>query len=90
MARFDPRAFAPIISMGATWAVRKGMSKAYSRRTGEAPPTHGDIRTPLRTVLLWAMLTAMTTALIDVMIQRAAAKYSEEHPRVIDGPEQVN
>jgi hypothetical protein len=87
MAQIDPRAFAPLISMGATWAVRKGMAKAYSRRTGEAPPMRGDTRTPLRNVLLWAMLTAMTTALIDVIIQQTAAKYSEQHPRSLDAPE---
>lgn len=80
MAQIDPRSFAPLISMAATWAVRKGMSKAYSRKTGEAPPTRGDVNTPLRTVLMWAMLTAVTTALIDVIIQRGAAKYTEDHP----------
>ena len=87
MAQIDPRTLAPIISMAATWAVRKGMSKAYSRRTGAAPPGRADTSTPLLNVLLWAMLTAMTTALIDVVIQRTAANYSEHHDALPGGEE---
>lgn len=78
MAQFDPRTLAPLISMGVTWAVKKGMAKAYQRKTGAPPPQRSDQRAPLGTVLLWAGVTALTTALIDVLIQRGAAKY-EEH-----------
>lgn len=70
----NPRTFAPIVSLAATWVVRKGMTKAYERRTGDTPPDREDLATPLRTVILWAMLTALSTALIDVLIQRGAAE----------------
>ncbi|MDQ1248156.1 MAG: hypothetical protein QG597_2528 [Actinomycetota bacterium] len=78
MAQFDPRTLAPLVSMAATWAVRKALTEGYRKTTGNLPPQRTDLGTPIGTVLLWAGLTALTTALIDVMIQRGAAKY-EEH-----------
>ena len=70
----DPRAVAPMVSLAAAWAVRKGMAKAYEKRhAGDAPPTNkADLATPLHTILLWAALTALSTALIDVIVQRTA------------------
>lgn len=78
MAQFDPRTLAPLVSLGATWLVKKGLAKAYEHRTGEKPPQRTDMSTPIANVLLWAGVTALTTALIDVIIQRGAAKY-EQH-----------
>lgn len=78
MAQFDPRTLAPLVSLAATWAVRKGLTAAYRKTTGTLPPQRTDLGTPIGTVLLWAGMTALTTALIDVLIQRGAAKY-EEH-----------
>ncbi len=70
----DPRTVAPMVSLAAAWAVRKGMAKAYEKRhAGDAPPTNkADLATPLHTILLWAALTALSTALIDVIVQRTA------------------
>ena len=70
----DPRTIAPLVSVGVTMLVRKGLQSGYERRTGNAPPERGDLSTPLGTVILWAGLTALTTALIDVIIQRSAAR----------------
>jgi hypothetical protein len=70
----DPRTIAPLVSVGVTMLVRKGLQSGYERRTGNAPPERGDLSTPLGTVILWAGITALTTALIDVMIQRSAAR----------------
>ncbi len=70
----DPRTVAPMVSLAAAWAVRKGMAKAYEKRhAGDAPPTNkADLATPLHTILLWAALTALSTALIDVIVHRTA------------------
>jgi hypothetical protein len=70
----DPRTLAPLVSLGVTMVVRKGLQRGYERRTGNTPPDRGDLGTPLGTVILWAGLTAVTTALIDVLVQRGAAR----------------
>jgi len=70
----DPRTLAPLISVGVTMLVRKGLQRGYERRTGNLPPERGDLSTPLGTVILWAGVTALATALIDVMVQRGAAR----------------
>ena len=78
----DPRTIAPLVSVGVTMLVRKGLQSGYERRTGNAPPERGDLSTPLATVILWAGITALTTALIDELIQRGAARlYSIEEQR---------
>lgn len=78
----DPRTLAPLVSLGVTMLVRKGLQKGYERRTGSTPPERGDLSTPLGTVVLWAGLTAVTTALIDVIVQRGAARlYAVEEAR---------
>jgi hypothetical protein len=77
MAQFDPRTLAPVVSLAATWAVRKALTVGYRKTTGNQPPQRTDLGTPLGTVLVWAGITALTTALIDVLIQRGAAKYEE-------------
>lgn len=73
----DPRTLAPIVSLGVTMLVRKGLQKGYERRTGHTPPERGDLSTPIGTVILWAGITAIATALIDVMVQRGAARLYE-------------
>lgn len=80
----DPRTLAPIVSLGATWAVRKSLKAGYERKTGEQPPGSEDLATPLATVLLWAGITALTTALIDVLIQRGAARLARREGRTAE------
>lgn len=81
----DPRTLAPIISLAATWGVRKILTGAYEKKTGEEPPSRDNLSTPLGTVLLWAGITALATTLIDVAIQRGAAAIAEKREIGTDG-----
>lgn len=81
----DPRTLAPIISLAATWGVRKLLTGAYERKTGDAPPKNDNLSTPLGTVLLWAGITALASTLIDVAIQRGAAALAEKREIGHDG-----
>lgn len=65
--------------MGATWAVRKGLSSAYARRTGHVPPQADDAEVSLTSVLLWAVTTAAISVTIEVVITRYAVRYSDAH-----------
>lgn len=73
----DPRVVAPFVSFGATLLVRRQLTRAYRRRTGQDSPAHADLSVPLRTALAWAGLIAVSTALVDVLIERGAAHLSE-------------
>ena len=70
----DPRTVAPLVSVGATWLVRRQINRAYQRRTGDASPRTTDLDTPLARVLVWAAVAALTSAVIDVLILRGAAE----------------
>lgn len=65
---------APIIAIGATWAVRKAMEKSYSGLTGNPPPRANDPDQGLTRVLLWATATAAAIAIVDVVISRTMHK----------------
>jgi hypothetical protein len=65
---------APIIAIGATWAVRKVMEKGYSGLTGNAPPRANDPDQKLTRVLVWATATAAAIAIVDVVISRTMHK----------------
>lgn len=73
----NARTWAPLIALGATWAVRKGMSSAYSRRTGHEPPTPEDTEVSLARALGWAVTTAVISVAIEVVVTRAAAQYAQ-------------
>lgn len=70
----DPRTVAPLVSVGATWLVRRQINRVYQRYTGDASPRTTDLDTPLATALLWAAVAALSSAVIDVLIQRGAAE----------------
>jgi hypothetical protein len=65
---------APLIAVGATWAVRKVMEKGYSGLTGNAPPRANDPDQGLTRVLMWATATAAAIAVVDVVISRTMHK----------------
>ena len=65
---------APIVAIGATWAVRKIMGKSYSGLTGNPPPRANDPNQHLMKVLLWATATAAAIAVVDVVISRTMHK----------------
>lgn len=79
MSALTARTVAPLAAMGATWAVRKGLSSAYARRTGHVPPQADDTEVSLSSVLLWAVTTAAISVTIEVVITRYAARYSDAH-----------
>lgn len=62
------RTAAPLITMGATWAARKGMTKAYEARTGKSAPGVHSREASIATKVLWAAAIAGLVALIDIAI----------------------
>ncbi len=64
---------APVIAIGATWAVKKIMDKSYQRFTGSPPPRASDRDSGMVRILLWATATAAAIAIVDVVITRIAA-----------------
>jgi hypothetical protein len=64
---------APIITIGATWAVRKVLEKAYSSTMGGQPPRASDPDASMRRVVLWAIATAAAVAVVNVAVDRMTA-----------------
>ena len=64
---------APLLALGAAWAVRKALDAAYLRSTGSTPPQAANRDEPLRRVLLWAAATAAVLAVVKVAIDRITA-----------------
>ncbi len=64
---------APIIAIGATWAVRKVLERAYTSATGGQPPRASDPDASMRRVILWAMATAAAIAVVNVAVDRMTA-----------------
>jgi hypothetical protein len=64
---------APIITIGATWAVRKVLEKAYTSAIGGQPPRASDPDASMRRVILWAVATAAAVAVVNVAVDRLTA-----------------
>jgi hypothetical protein len=64
---------APFVAIGATWAVREVMERAYRRTTGNPPPSASNRDEPLHRALLWAAATAAAMAIVTVAIVRVTA-----------------
>ena len=64
------RTVAPLVALGATWAVRKVMTSAYKARTGHLPPPTDDPEVALGKILVWTMTTAVVSAAVEVIIIR--------------------
>lgn len=62
---------APVVSMGAAWAVRKAMVKGYERRTGKSAPLVYSHEASLKSKVLWAAAVAAAIALIEAIIWQA-------------------
>lgn len=75
MARRDTlRTVAPLLNLGLSWGVRKGMIKAYESRTGKpAPLVHTRNGSVLATVA-WAASIAAVLALVETLVIRALAE----------------
>jgi hypothetical protein len=64
---------APLLAIGATWAVQKGLSAAYTKATGHQPPRANDPDASLRRIILWAATTAVAVAVVNVVVDRMTA-----------------
>lgn len=71
------KSLSPIITMTATWVVRRGMISVYERRTGQpAPLVYQQNASPIRRVL-WTVAVAGTVAIIEVVILELLAEDDE-------------
>lgn len=67
-ARHTARAIAPLVTLGATWAARKGMVKTYESRTGKpAPLVHSREAGVLEKVLWAAAMSAVLVAIESIV-----------------------
>lgn len=64
---------APIIALGATWAVREVLEFGYKKVTGHEPPHASDPTQRISRIILWAATTAAAIAVVNVVIDRIAA-----------------
>ena len=64
---------APLLTITAAWAVRKGLEKAYTTTTGGSPPRANDPDASMRRVILWAVATAAAVAVVNVAVDRLVA-----------------
>ncbi|MCU0263105.1 MAG: hypothetical protein MUF09_05445 [Candidatus Nanopelagicales bacterium] len=58
----------PLITVGATWVVRKGMMKAYEARTGRPAPVIYSREASMLSKVLWAATMAATIAAIEIIV----------------------
>jgi len=62
------RSGAPLITIGATWAARKGMMKGYEARTGRPAPLIRSREATMVQKILWAAAMAAVIALVEVVV----------------------
>ena len=73
-ARATARTLAPVLSMGATWAARKGMIKAYESRTGKPAPLVRSRQSPVLEKVLWAAAMSALIVLIEAIVWKAVGE----------------
>jgi len=64
---------APLIALGATWAVREVLERVYTKVTGNKPPHASDPDQRMASILIWAATTAAAVAVVGVAIDRLSA-----------------
>lgn len=67
-ARSAARTAAPLITMGTTWAARKGLMKGYEAKTGQPAPIIRSRNATLLQKVLWAATMAAVIALVEVIV----------------------
>jgi hypothetical protein len=75
------KTMAPVVVMGATWAARKGMVKAYEAKTGRHAPVVRSRESSVVTKVLWAAALAGVVALIEIVVWQVL------DDQVLDDPE---
>ncbi len=78
----DPRdlaaKFAPVIALGATWVVRKGMTKGYEAGTGSPAPVIARRQASVTSRVLWSAAMGATVALIEILVWRLLERDRDE------------
>ena len=69
---------APLIALGATWAVREVLEFGYRKVTGNNPPHASDPTQRMSRIILWAATTAAAMAVVSVVIDRMTAPHIKE------------
>ena len=67
-SRTMARAAAPLITLGATWAVRKVMMKAYEAATGKPAPVVYSREASAVSKIVWSAVMAATIASIEIVV----------------------
>jgi hypothetical protein len=57
-----------LITLGATWVVRKGMMKGYEARTGKPAPVIYSREATMLSKVIWAAAMAATIAAIEIVV----------------------
>ena len=58
----------PVISLVATWGVRKALMRGYEARTGRSAPVVYNREASLKAKILWSATMAATIALVEVIL----------------------
>ena len=72
--RMMARTGAPLITLGATWAVRKVMMKTYESPTGHPAPVVYSRDSSTVAKILWAATMAATIASIEIIVWKVLAE----------------
>lgn len=58
----------PLISLGATWTVRKALMRGYEARTGKPAPVVYNRDASVLSKVLWSATMAATIALVEAVL----------------------
>jgi hypothetical protein len=67
-------ALAPLVAIGATWALRRAMNLGYKAVTGSPAPKSDDPTVSWARAFMWAAVTASAAAVVEVAIFRSTAR----------------
>ncbi|HYN57640.1 MAG TPA: hypothetical protein VES03_10630 [Motilibacterales bacterium] len=68
----------PLITIGATWAVRKGLIRGYEARTGKPAPVVYSRDASVASKVIWAATMAATIALIEAVLWQILDSVEDE------------
>lgn len=67
----------PLITLAATWVVRKGLIRGYEARTGKAAPVVYSREASVASKVIWAATMAASIALIEVVLWKVLDSYDD-------------
>lgn len=67
-------ALAPLVAIGATWALRRAMNLGYKAVTGSPAPKPDDPTLSWARAFVWAAATASAAAVVEVAIFRYTSR----------------